>query len=529
MIGMRCLRCGKDLPLLKRLSGVEFCSDAHRREYHQEYSELALSRLLQALPQNPPPGQTPPVQTQPSQTIDPLPITEPQKTAPEKVTVAATPPVAQKPVPAPAPPPVPAPPISSRAEEKAPAAMAGKLIHQPAASTPPAAAMAVAECETLVAPGKPVWPGREAALAATELFRAVPMACWDHWEIQKSVAQPLDARVELRGLVRSSPAMHFDLRIGGPRDWTLASQTVEVPAVDAALPGEATLWQTPPREFAPPAIALDDLVSSPLPNLDVEIPAPAAATSGPAISAEPRQPVPTIVAPAVSLPVILQEIAPERAAPAQVFTAWLPQGDTPQMARPDALPLRPVMVLAPAEGKTAPGIGSPSIPSLNIAASRVEPPRGEMSRTQPPEPPVAKPEPCVLSPSLESPSVTAPRTELPRVEAPRIELPPASAPEPVSLPAPVPALQAPPPPRADLGLPEFRAIAPGVAMARRMWMTIVVVAGILILVVSIFLFTNTKADSTPRPLPPSGAHFRARGPRNIYAAKLVPGGKHCTG
>jgi hypothetical protein len=125
--------------------------------------------------------------------------------------------------------------------------------------------------------------------------------------------------------------------------------------------------------------------------------------------------------------------------------------------------------------------------------------------------------------------VTAPRTELPRVEAPRIELPPASAPEPVSLPAPVPALQAPPPPRADLGLPEFRAIAPGVAMARRMWMTIVVVEGILILVVSIFLFTNTKADSTPRPLPPSGAHFRARGPRNIYAAKLVPGGKHCTG
>jgi hypothetical protein len=131
-----------------------------------------------------------------------------------------------------------------------------------------------------------------------------------------------------------------------------------------------------------------------------------------------------------------------------------------------------------------------------------------------------------LSPSAVSPSVTAPRAELPRVESPRIELPPATAPEPVNLPAPIPALAAPPPPRADLGLPEFRAIAPGVAIARRMWMMIVVVAGILILVVSIFLFTSTKADSTPRPSPPSGAHYRTREPWNFRAATIVPIGKN---
>lgn len=46
---MRCLYCGKSLPLLKKLTGGgEFCSDAHRNKYQEEYNKLALSRLLQA-------------------------------------------------------------------------------------------------------------------------------------------------------------------------------------------------------------------------------------------------------------------------------------------------------------------------------------------------------------------------------------------------------------------------------------------------------------------------------------------------
>ncbi len=44
---MKCLFCGKELPLLKRFAGAEFCSDEHRQQYRQEYSELALSRLAQ--------------------------------------------------------------------------------------------------------------------------------------------------------------------------------------------------------------------------------------------------------------------------------------------------------------------------------------------------------------------------------------------------------------------------------------------------------------------------------------------------
>ena len=39
---------GKELALFKRLRGGEFCSDAHRLRYQEEYTQLALNRLLQA-------------------------------------------------------------------------------------------------------------------------------------------------------------------------------------------------------------------------------------------------------------------------------------------------------------------------------------------------------------------------------------------------------------------------------------------------------------------------------------------------
>ncbi len=46
---MRCLYCGKHLPFLRKLTGGgEFCSDAHRDKYHEEYNRLAVSRLVDA-------------------------------------------------------------------------------------------------------------------------------------------------------------------------------------------------------------------------------------------------------------------------------------------------------------------------------------------------------------------------------------------------------------------------------------------------------------------------------------------------
>ncbi|MGD0435853.1 MAG: hypothetical protein ABSB86_05280 [Bryobacteraceae bacterium] len=46
---MRCLYCGNELALLKRLTGGgEFCSEAHKKSYQEEYNRIALTRLLQA-------------------------------------------------------------------------------------------------------------------------------------------------------------------------------------------------------------------------------------------------------------------------------------------------------------------------------------------------------------------------------------------------------------------------------------------------------------------------------------------------
>ena len=46
---MRCLHCGKELALLKRLTGGgDFCSDAHKHLYQEEYNRIGLNRLLQA-------------------------------------------------------------------------------------------------------------------------------------------------------------------------------------------------------------------------------------------------------------------------------------------------------------------------------------------------------------------------------------------------------------------------------------------------------------------------------------------------
>jgi hypothetical protein len=70
---MRCLYCGNELALLKKLTGYgEFCSEAHRQKYQEQYNRLALTRLLQAQdaePERRPPLSRTPVK--PSSTLGP--------------------------------------------------------------------------------------------------------------------------------------------------------------------------------------------------------------------------------------------------------------------------------------------------------------------------------------------------------------------------------------------------------------------------------------------------------------------------
>ncbi|MBM3811764.1 MAG: hypothetical protein FJW20_09020 [Acidimicrobiia bacterium] len=55
---MRCLHCGKRLPILKQISSGEFCSENHRAAYIREQEELALLRLVDNAPKGPLPSRS---------------------------------------------------------------------------------------------------------------------------------------------------------------------------------------------------------------------------------------------------------------------------------------------------------------------------------------------------------------------------------------------------------------------------------------------------------------------------------------
>jgi len=144
---MRCLYCGKELALLKRWTGGgEFCSDAHRQRYQEEYNQLALNRLLQAKPSadakplpepQPVPAKSPLVPSEPVMeptTYRAAPPSSPPPERPEppvrSIFVPAPEPPSRIPVPPPAPTPVvfhPEPPP----EVIAPASIAGFLVERP--------------------------------------------------------------------------------------------------------------------------------------------------------------------------------------------------------------------------------------------------------------------------------------------------------------------------------------------------------------------------------------------------------------
>ncbi len=146
---MRCLYCGKELALLKRLTrGGEFCSDAHKQSYQEEYNRLGLSRLLQA--------QSKTVSTKPSsKTTPPPPIAPPVTKEPEmqelpgaKVVAAS---VAEM------------PPVPIDPPEHEPPAILGFSMEKPSISGPPDPLPYVEHVEPWLDPEAgpltlPVWP-----------------------------------------------------------------------------------------------------------------------------------------------------------------------------------------------------------------------------------------------------------------------------------------------------------------------------------------------------------------------------------
>ena len=469
---MRCLQCGKDLPLLKRMAGSEFCSDAHRREYQKEYSDLALGRLLQSKPpglennaalNGAPNLLTPPLAANGhaapplSVSMPPAPNLEPVVAASKTVpgTVPGTPPTAAKKTePRPAVP-LPSAPAAAKKVEPDPAVAKAARVDRPTPADVPMLIPRTLAFEHALAE-TPGLPFHQASVAPVALLEASPIPLGRGVEVADVSVHAMEQKLELRESARAVPRIDLDLRIVGAECLETQQQSLAIPVMSSIAPEETALWIAEQRDFTGSLISLGSLAGYGLSTTGFEesrVEAPAAAlvdAESTAIETSPLAdargsevpeaaalPIPRPVL--ERLPVSVQGIAAGRAKPAQVFGATLFTGKIVQVPPPSGLPLRPLMVLGPAEAAAAPATGKKSKSDVRILP------------------------PAAVKPTL--PVVTAP----------------------VAISA-----------EADHGLPELRLQSPRDAGASRMPKIVAAVAGAAAIGLGIFFFLG-RGESRPKP------------------------------
>lgn len=424
---MRCLYCGKELALLKRLTGgAEFCSDAHRKSYQSEYNDLALSRLLQAknvadpLPELKAPG-APAAKSKAAAPAKPAnaPTAPAAPTAqPVAATVAQTPAAiihAHLPEGTPGQPMVaqvsitvapagsvnptetvevlPAPPEPQ--PEEIIRAMWGPIVEQPVAAAPDPIEIPIAAI-TLESQPEPVFPARDMQDVARDfgLDWANPVTWRPPAEALPGSRRPFQRSLDTRDFSRHGAApelpSHPEAIRSNPE---LNSEHRELEATQTVRkPGPAKLWHIGALHTSPVEPMLGELASNNFElygieprQLDATVEEPRVQAPPPTIAPEPEAvipeaapviavDVPRVVAPADAVlqpvPVTLSAIAAQVAAPKITFTA-APLVIEPQIPAATALPIRPVIVLGPkVEAKPVPA-EPPKLVSAPVPAARV--------------------------------------------------------------------------------------------------------------------------------------------------------------
>jgi hypothetical protein len=273
---MRCLYCGKELALLKRwTSGGEFCSDAHRQRYQEEYNQLALNRLLQAKPREAKPqaeakGSEAKTAAKPAEAKSPAPAASTKPVAasePLKPAARAVETVPQRllePVPEPEPEAEVEPEMEMEPEQElaplpemegdpAPAE-AGFFIEMPVPATTGAAALQVSEADfdrsrspLLPEPACEQWAterwGTELVAAGQVAF--APMFC-----VANYVARVSEGKLELREFVRAAPLVEFALRGAGATGIVERSEDpMDILFFPQPPPASPPLWNQGEQEF----------------------------------------------------------------------------------------------------------------------------------------------------------------------------------------------------------------------------------------------------------------------------------------
>jgi hypothetical protein len=280
---MRCLFCGKELALLKRWTGGgEFCSDAHRQRYQEEYNQLALNRLLQAKP---------PVDAPPAEPAKSAATAKPSAAEPVKETPAKS---------APRLPAAPPPAKPAYREISSPTAVRAET---GVAVETPAVKVVDEPVETLVAEAEPETPApaeaagflmerpipalavAQVSVPDMEFFLGVAAELPNHAfeplngrqdTLQLEAAglvtfQPSDQawnytangsrerRLEVRDFVRTAPIIEFALGPTGETGLETSSEAMDILFFPQPPSAPAALWQEPPVGFSAGGTELGDL------------------------------------------------------------------------------------------------------------------------------------------------------------------------------------------------------------------------------------------------------------------------------
>jgi hypothetical protein len=278
---MRCLYCGKELALLKRWTGSgEFCSDAHRLRYQEEYNQLALNRLLQAKPpakpDAPQPNEAkaakPPLAVaEPSSEVAGAPKSEPasmkvsegkrakpaqyESSSPAAVreTVADPKPAISARIKAPEPVP----------EEPAPAEMMGFIVEMPLAALAEVAPMShpdleFAESGAAALPNLTFEP-LDVRRDTYQLEKAGLVTFEPYNRASNYTVGARERRLEVRDFVRTAPVVQIDLSPAGETGLETTSEAMDILISPQPPQGLPVLWQEPPVGFSQAGTELGDL------------------------------------------------------------------------------------------------------------------------------------------------------------------------------------------------------------------------------------------------------------------------------
>src|SRR5579864_419583 len=361
---MRCLHCGKELAVFKRLARQEFCSEIHRRQYREKYDQLALGRLLEEKSSE-----------------------ESTQKAPRNGRGPITLRLGEPPLPAQSPP----APTPQAPEKGAPAGMAGILVDQliPAAVETTAKVTAEIEMAPTLAPEQPQqrFETPPAVFRRAAEVRFLPAA-----RIPSPAARTHERRLDVRGFGGAAPVVEIHVNGSTAAELEAADAALEVQITPQLPSNEPALWTAPEREFTSCRIEFGSLVELELPKIGFEAEQERAAPVVESVAFEPVALEPVALEPVALEPVALEPVAlepaaveavdleaktwnepkpadrqpesiPERvtrpmpvtlhgvaagkARPVQIFPA-LTSGTGVQTPRCEALPLRPVMILGPA-------------------------------------------------------------------------------------------------------------------------------------------------------------------------------------